>query len=149
MLEAASNGASSAINLVLGIIANLVAFVSFMALLNGIVNWLGCLIGFDDLSFEWIFGKLFVPLAYIIGIPWNDCENVAKIIATKTIVNEFVAYERLGKMKIDKLISVKVNKQYEKNLIINWFFNALASSEVQLLQRLLFAVLQIRVHWEF
>lgn len=106
MLDAASNGAMVAIDLILGIIANLVAFVSFMAFLNSAVNWLGYLVGFDDLSFEWIFAKLFIPLAYILGVPWDDCENIAKVIATKTIINEFVAYERLGKMKAQGLISV-------------------------------------------
>lgn len=105
-MDAASNGATTAIGLILGIIANLVAFVSFIAFLNGIVNWFGYLVGFDDLSFEWIFAKLFIPLAYVIGIPWEDCEHVASVIAAKTIINEFVAYERLGKLKIAGLISV-------------------------------------------
>lgn len=95
--------------MILGIIANLVAFVSFMAFLNGAVNWFGYLIGHDYLSFEWLFAKCFIPLAYILGIPWEDCENVGKIIASKTIINEFVAYERLGKMKTSGLISVKKN----------------------------------------
>lgn len=112
MLDAASNGAMIAINLILGIIANLVAFVSFMAFLNGVVGWLGYLIGYDYLSFEWIFAKAFIPLAYIMGIPWDDCENVGKIIATKTMINEFVAYERLGKMKAEGLITVR--KEYFK-----------------------------------
>lgn len=109
MLDAASAGATVGITLVLGIAANLVAFVAFIAFLNGVVNWFGFLVGFDDLTFESIFSKLFIPLAWIIGIPWEDCENVAQVIATKTIINEFVAYERLGKMKEDNLISVSYN----------------------------------------
>lgn len=92
----------------MGIAANLVAFVSFIAFLNGVVNWFGYLVGFSDLTFESIFGKIFIPLAWIIGVPWDDCENVAHLIATKTIINEFVAYERLGKMKEAGLISVNI-----------------------------------------
>lgn len=106
VIDAASNGASTAINLVLGVIANLVAFVSFIAFLNGAANWFGYLIGFDGLTFEWLFAKLFIPLAYIIGIPWDECEQVASVIAAKTIINEFVAYKRLGELKQLGAISV-------------------------------------------
>lgn len=84
----------------------MVAFVSFIAFLNGTVSWLGYLVGHEDISFEWLFAKLFIPLAYIIGIPWDECDRIASVIATKTIINEFVAYERLGKLKQAKLISV-------------------------------------------
>lgn len=108
VLDAASAGATVGISLVLGVAANLVAFVAFVAFLNGAVNWLGYLVGYSDLTFESIFSKLFIPLAWIIGIPWDDCENVARVIATKTIINEFVAYERLGKMKEENLISVSL-----------------------------------------
>lgn len=80
--------------------------MSFIAFINGAVNWFGYLIGFDDLTFEWLFAKLFIPLAYIIGIPWEDCEHVATVIAAKTIINEFVAYERLGRLKKAGLITV-------------------------------------------
>lgn len=57
------------------------------------------LVGLDFLSIEWFFGKLFIPLAYIMGIPWEECEKVGEIIAAKNIVNEFVAYEKLGHLK--------------------------------------------------
>ncbi|XP_034652477.1 solute carrier family 28 member 3 [Drosophila subobscura] len=96
LLDAASSGASNAVPIVLGIIANIVAFVAFVAFLNGIVNWLGYLVGVDDIDFEWIFSKLFIPLVWAMGVPSQDCNLVAKVVATKTIINEFVAYERLG-----------------------------------------------------
>lgn len=106
VLDAASNGANTAISLILGVIANLVAFVAFVAFLNGAVNWFGYLIGFDELTFEWLFAKLFTPLAYVLGVPWDECEHVGAVIASKTIINEFVAYERLGRLKKAGLISV-------------------------------------------
>lgn len=95
-LDAACNGALAAIPVVLGIIANMVAFVSFVAYINGAFRWLGYLIGYDNLSFEWIFAKIFFPLAYILGVRYEDCENVAKIIAEKTTINESVAFKHLG-----------------------------------------------------
>lgn len=106
ILDAASNGANAAISLVLGIAANIVAFVAFVAFLNAFVGWIFILVGYEGITFDWIFSKLFIPLAWIIGIEWDDCEDVAKLIATKTIINEFVAYELLGKMKEAQQISV-------------------------------------------
>lgn len=67
MLDAAATGAGNAIPLVLGIAANLVAFVAVVAFLNGVLGWLGWLVGLDYLSFEWIFGKVFIPLSWIMG----------------------------------------------------------------------------------
>ncbi|XP_054738038.1 solute carrier family 28 member 3 isoform X2 [Anastrepha obliqua] len=96
ILDAASNGANSAIPIVLGIAANIVAFVAFVAFLNAVVNWFSFLVGLEDVDFEWLFSKLFIPLAWAMGVPSKDCDIVAKIVATKTIINEFVAYERLG-----------------------------------------------------
>jgi len=96
ILDAASNGATNAIQIVLGITANIIAFVAFVAFLNGIVGWLGYLVGVENIDFEWIFSKLFIPLAWIMGIPNSDCNVIAKVVATKTIINEFAAYKRLG-----------------------------------------------------
>ncbi|XP_016971291.1 solute carrier family 28 member 3 [Drosophila rhopaloa] len=96
LLDAASSGASNAVPIVLGIIANIVAFVAFVAFLNGLVSWFGFLVGLDDIDFEWIFSKLFIPLVWAMGVPKQDCDIIAKVVASKTIINEFVAYERLG-----------------------------------------------------
>ncbi|KAM7344050.1 concentrative nucleoside transporter 2 [Cochliomyia hominivorax] len=107
ILDAASNGASNAIPIVLGIVANIVAFVAFIAFLNAVVNWLGILVGINDIDFEWIFSKLFIPLAWAMGVPWKDCDAVAKVVATKTIINEFVAYEKLGTLIKNKEIMAR------------------------------------------
>ncbi|XP_017044810.1 solute carrier family 28 member 3 isoform X2 [Drosophila ficusphila] len=96
ILDAAASGATNAVPIVLGIIANIVAFVAFITFLNGVVNWFGFLVGLDQIDFEWIFSKLFIPLVWAMGVPWEDCDIIAKVVATKTIINEFVAYERLG-----------------------------------------------------
>lgn len=77
-----------------------------MKFLNGVTAWLGMLVGHDYVSFEWFFGKLFTPLAYAIGISFEDCEKIGAVIGSKTIINEFVAFEQLGKLKIAKEITV-------------------------------------------
>lgn len=107
-MDAASNGALKGIMIVLGITANIIAFVSFVAFLNGIVNWLGWLVGYGELTFESIFAKIFTPLAYAMGVPWAECDKVASVVATKSIINEFAAYKKLGEMKLRGDISVKI-----------------------------------------
>lgn len=68
---------------------------------------MGLLVG-EDLDFEWILQRVFTPLAYILGVPWGtESENVGRLIATKTVINEFVAYERLGIMQKNGEISAR------------------------------------------
>ncbi|XP_012171534.1 solute carrier family 28 member 3 isoform X1 [Bombus terrestris] len=99
LVDAASKGAVAAIPLILGIIANIVAFVSFMALVNSLLSWIGSLVGYEELTLELILSKVFMPLSWIMGVPWDQCDDVATLIGLKTVVNEFVAYETLGKYK--------------------------------------------------
>lgn len=99
LLNAASRGAVAGIPIVLGIIANIVAFISFIALINALLSWLGMLVGFKELTFELILSKVFMPVSWMMGIPWNQCGDVGTLIGLKTVVNEFVAYQKLGEFK--------------------------------------------------
>ncbi|XP_069702912.1 uncharacterized transporter YutK-like isoform X2 [Periplaneta americana] len=105
VLDAATKGALLGIQLVLGIIANLIAFVSFIAFINGILSWLGAHVGVENLTLEFILGKVFIPLSWIMGVEWEQCEEVARLVGIKTIVNEFVAYEQMGKSKAANKLS--------------------------------------------
>ncbi|XP_071478847.1 solute carrier family 28 member 3-like [Diadema antillarum] len=97
-VEAASNGASMAIPLVLNIAANLIAFLSLLALVNALLGYFGGLVGYPELTFELICSYVFMPLAFIMGVEWSDCRKVAELIGIKTFVNEFVAYDELAKL---------------------------------------------------
>lgn len=112
ILDAASNGATLAIPLVLGIIANLVAFVSFIAFINGVLAFFGVLVGIQDLSLKYIFQYGFMPLAYVLGVPWDESRYVGELIATKMIINEFVAYSKLGEFKELGLLTVSLLLPY-------------------------------------
>ncbi|XP_004933307.1 solute carrier family 28 member 3 [Bombyx mori] len=105
VLSAATRGATNGIALILNIIANIVAFVAFVAFINGVFGYCGGLLGFPELNLEWIMGKVFIPLCYVMGVPWEECELVGSLIGLKTIVNEFVAYQRMGEMLKDGLLS--------------------------------------------
>ncbi|XP_023244906.1 solute carrier family 28 member 3-like [Copidosoma floridanum] len=98
-LDAATDGALSAIPLVLGCIANVIAFVAAVAFLNAILAWFGTLLGYPALTFEIILAKIFTPISYVIGVPWEECETVGSLIGLKTVVNELVAFQRFGEIK--------------------------------------------------
>lgn len=105
VLSAATRGATNGVSLILNIIANIVAFVAFIAFINGFLGYCGGLLGNPDINLEFIFGKIFIPLCWVMGVPWEECELVGSLIGLKTIINEFVAYQRLGEMKEQNLLS--------------------------------------------
>jgi pyrimidine nucleoside transport protein len=94
--------------LILGIIANLVAFIAFIAFADSIIKWITYLLGFEDIGTEFIFSIVFMPVAWLIGIPWEDCRAVGNVIGIKTIINEFVAFEVLGRYIKNGEISVEL-----------------------------------------
>nr|CAH0104896.1 unnamed protein product [Daphnia galeata] len=104
-LDAAAQGAANAVFLVLNIIANLIAFLAFIAFLNGIISWFGGLLGAPYVTFEYIMGKIFIPVAWLMGVPADECDLVANLVALKTIVNEFAAYSKLSEYIAQGIIS--------------------------------------------
>lgn len=93
--------------MILNIIANLVAFVAFVAFADGMLKWTTYLLGFDNVGIEYILGKIFIPVSWALGVDWDDCEAIGNVIGTKTIINEFVAYEMLGRYKSSGAISLR------------------------------------------
>ncbi|KAK9876048.1 hypothetical protein WA026_011159 [Henosepilachna vigintioctopunctata] len=102
VLDAAITGASDAIKMVLNIIAGVIACLSFVYFLNGCLTWMGILVGYTTPQDAWtvnaIVGKLFIPIAFLMGVPYQDCSKVAELIGLKTMVNEFVAFQRMSQM---------------------------------------------------
>ncbi|PJC86124.1 NupC/NupG family nucleoside CNT transporter [Vibrio sp. HA2012] len=92
VIDAAAGGASSGLQLALNVGAMLIAFIGLIALLNGILGGIGGWFGMENLSLELILGWVFAPLAYLIGVPWEEATLAGSFIGQKTIVNEFVAY---------------------------------------------------------
>lgn len=92
VIDAAANGAAVGLQLALNIAAMLLAFISLIALVNGLLGFIGGWFGFGNLSLELILGYLFAPLAFVIGVPWNEALIAGNFIGQKLILNEFVAY---------------------------------------------------------
>ncbi|XP_046985384.1 solute carrier family 28 member 3-like [Schistocerca americana] len=105
VLDAATQGAMTATNLVLGIIANIIAFVACVAFLDGLISWLGGLVGHPEVTFQFILSKVFIPFTYVMGVEAEQVEYVSKLIGIKTLVNEFVAYQELGEMLDQNLLT--------------------------------------------
>lgn len=109
VLEAAMVGAMDAIPIVAGIAANLIAFLSIYDFFNQTLVWLGrraCMQ--QDLTFELIFSYILWPIAFTMGVPSVDCLKIAELIGVKSMLNEFVAFERLGVIMMD-------SKLYQQN----------------------------------
>lgn len=92
VIDAAANGASTGLQLALNVGAMLLAFIALIALINGILGLVGGWFGFDQLSLELILSYIFAPLAFLIGVPWDEALMAGNFIGQKLIINEFVAY---------------------------------------------------------
>jgi concentrative nucleoside transporter, CNT family len=101
LLGAVARGTTDGLHLALNIAAMLISFLALIALTNGIMggihNWLSShgIFWFPE-SLEKIFGVLFAPVAWVIGIPWHDCPIVGNLLGTRMVLNELVAFSILG-----------------------------------------------------
>ena len=96
VVDAASKGAIDGLGLVLNIAAIILAFVALIALVNGLIGWIGGWFGFSDLSLQTILGYIFAPVAAIIGVPWGESVIAGSLIGQKIILNEFVAFTSMS-----------------------------------------------------
>jgi CNT family concentrative nucleoside transporter len=96
VIEAAAAGAGQGLQLALNVGAMLLAFIALIALLNYGVGLVGGLFGVEGLSLERIFGWALAPLAWLMGVPWQDAGTVGSLVGIKTVLNEFVAYLQLA-----------------------------------------------------
>ncbi|MCB1197537.1 MAG: NupC/NupG family nucleoside CNT transporter [Deltaproteobacteria bacterium] len=92
IIDAAVSGTSDGLKLALNVVAMLIAFIALIALINGLFSWVGGIVGHPEFSFELVMGYLFAPVAFLLGIPWNESLIVGNLIGKKLVLNEFVAY---------------------------------------------------------
>ena len=92
IFEAIGNGAMTGLNVALAVGAMLIAFVGLIYLVNGLLGQLGGLVGFEGLTVQWVLGKLFAPIAFLLGVPWAEAVQAGSLIGQKLVINEFYAY---------------------------------------------------------
>jgi len=98
VIDAISHGASDGMKISVNVIAMLIGFISLIALVNYLLSKVGALANLDFiLSLDWIFGKLFYPIAWCMGVPNQDVNTVATLMGQKLSINEFVAFMNMTK----------------------------------------------------
>ncbi len=98
IIDAATRGTRDGLLLAVNVGAVLIAFIALVTLVNLGLGQLGGLVGVPDFSVEKMLGWLFAPLAWAIGTPWNECDSIGGLLGIRTVTNEAVAYEELGKL---------------------------------------------------
>ena len=98
VIDAAARGAGDGLQLALNIGAMLIAFVSLIALVNGGFGWVHSLLPWFPATMQQLFGWIFAPVAYLLGVTWQDAPHVGQLLGTRLVLNEFVAFIDLGKL---------------------------------------------------
>jgi CNT family concentrative nucleoside transporter len=100
LLGAIARGTTDGLGLALNIAAMLIAFLALIALANGLLGGIHNRLGvWFPGSLQQIFGTLFAPVAWVIGIPWRDCSAIGNLLGTRMVLNELVAFSMLGPQK--------------------------------------------------
>jgi CNT family concentrative nucleoside transporter len=92
VIDAAGRGTAEGLHLALNVGAMLISFLALIALVNAVL-------GVVHLSLGQIFGWVFAPVAWSMGVPWIDAPRIGNLLGTRMALNEFVAYSQLGQMK--------------------------------------------------
>lgn len=101
VLDAAAKGTTDGLRLALNVAAMLIAFLALIALVDGVLGGVHNLLAAHGMPWfpaklESIFGVIFAPVAWLIGVPWRDCLAVGDLLGTRMVLNELVAFTKLG-----------------------------------------------------
>ncbi|MBV8551736.1 MAG: NupC/NupG family nucleoside CNT transporter [Acidobacteriaceae bacterium] len=99
IIDAAARGAGDGLQLALNIAAMLIAFLALIAMINGGLGFAHSYVPWIPPSMQSILALLFAPVAWALGVSWNDCATVGNLLGTRMVLNEFVAFLDLGKVK--------------------------------------------------
>jgi CNT family concentrative nucleoside transporter len=92
VIDAIGRGTGEGLHLALNVGAMLISFLALIALVNALLGTVG-------LSMQQIFGWVFSPIAWSLGVPWRDAATIGNLLGTRMVLNEFVAYSQLGPLK--------------------------------------------------
>jgi CNT family concentrative nucleoside transporter len=99
VLDAAARGTSEGLHLMLNVIAMLVSFIALVALLNGLFGVIHEQLAWFPASLQTVLGWLGRPVAWVMGVPWQDSQTIGSLLGTRTVLNEFIAFSELGPLK--------------------------------------------------
>ena len=98
VIDAVGRGTGEGLHLALNVGAMLISFLALIALVNAGLGLVGGAFGVD-LSMQRIFGFVLAPVAWSLGVPWQDAPTIGNLLGTRMVLNEFVAYSQLGPLK--------------------------------------------------
>jgi CNT family concentrative nucleoside transporter len=121
ILDAISNGTTEGLKLAVNVGAMLLVFVAFIAMINGILGWIGDITTLNDwmaahtpypkFTLESILGTVFAPLMWLIGVAKNDIMMMGQLLGIKLAASEFVGYIQLAELKdVANVIHLNNNK---------------------------------------
>ena len=99
IIDAAARGASDGVHLAINIVGMLIAFLAIIALVNGLMRGIHGWAGWFPQSLQQFLGWIFSPVAWLMGVTWKDANAIGQLLGTRLILNEFVAFIDLGKIK--------------------------------------------------
>jgi CNT family concentrative nucleoside transporter len=99
IIDAAAHGAGDGLRLAANVGAMLIAFLALIALVNGVFGKVHGMAGWFPASMQQLFGMIFAPIAWLLGVPWNDCSAIGQLLGERLVTNEFIAYIDLGKIR--------------------------------------------------
>src|ERR1700688_75867 len=99
ILGAIARGTIDGLHLALNVAAMLITFLALPALVNAMMGWLHIHVSWFPYSLEEVFGWVFAPVAWLIGIHWHDAAAIGNLLGTRMVLNEFVAFAKLGTLK--------------------------------------------------
>lgn len=95
VIDAISKGCSEGLKIALNITSMLVGFMALVSLCNIFLSWIGSFFDINDFSLQYILSKVFLGLAWSIGIPTKDIQTAGYLMGTKLILNEFISFVEL------------------------------------------------------
>jgi CNT family concentrative nucleoside transporter len=99
VVAAAARGTGEGLQLMLNVIAMLVAFIALVALVNGIFGWIHGFATWFPANLQTVLGWIGQPVAWVLGVPWKDSAVIGSLLGTRAVLNEFIAFAELGPLK--------------------------------------------------
>jgi concentrative nucleoside transporter, CNT family len=99
VVAAAARGTGEGLQLMLNVIAMLIAFIALVALVNGIFGWIHGFAGWFPANLQTVLGWIGQPVAWVLGVPWKDTAVIGSLLGTRAVLNEFIAFAQLGPLK--------------------------------------------------
>jgi len=123
VIEAAAIGASDGLKLAANVAVMLIAFLALIAMVNAGIGAIGSWFGWEW-SLEIALGILFSPIAWVMGIPWEECQHAGQLLGLKMVTNEFLAYDQLGRwMEEDSTVKLSERTEFIMIYALSGFSN--------------------------